>query len=231
MSGFARKELLNLGYRTPGRRRDEILRFMTGLSVPFDNNGSARDLRMIKLQQKTSGCFRTEDGARVFCRVRSYVSPRTVTTSSTGAFSFTSVPAGRKYTLTPAKPNFTFSPASRAYDLETVVQASESFTAQNFAATAKLFSISGAVRQGASGPLMSGVTLTLSSTTAGFTPRALTTTSTGTCSFTGIPAGRVYVVTPKKTGSSFTPASRSYDLLNTVQPSPSFTGQNYAGAP
>lgn len=55
------------------RRRDEILRFMTDLSGPFDNNGSERDLRMIKLQQKTSGCFRTPDGARNFCRVRSYL--------------------------------------------------------------------------------------------------------------------------------------------------------------
>lgn len=41
------------------RRRDEVLRFISDLRVPFDNDGSERDLRMIKLQQKISGCFRT----------------------------------------------------------------------------------------------------------------------------------------------------------------------------
>jgi transposase len=55
-------------------RQDDYLRFTTNLRIPADNNGSERDIRMIKLRQKVSGCMRTLTGAKQFCTIRSYLS-------------------------------------------------------------------------------------------------------------------------------------------------------------
>jgi len=53
---------------------NDVLRFMDKRDVPFTNNQGENDLRMTKVQQKISGCFRSFEGATAFCRCRSYIS-------------------------------------------------------------------------------------------------------------------------------------------------------------
>ena len=110
--------------------------------------------------------------------------------------------------MTPQKTGYQFTPASKSLTNLSANQTTVSFAV-------KVYSITGRVTKAGTTTVISAVTVTLTSPTpAGFAARTVQTTSTGTYTFTNVPAGRNYTIKPAKTGFTFTPATRSITNLS-----------------
>jgi Tol biopolymer transport system component len=136
--------------------------------------------------------------------------PRTVYTNLSGAYNIAGLPAGRSYTVTPAKLNYTFSPAVRSY-----ASLGGNIVGQNFSATLKTYSVSGLITKAGTTTGIASVAVTITSASpAGFAPRTVQTNLNGVYTVTGLPAGRTYTVTPVKTGFTFTPLTKTVTNLS-----------------
>ena len=122
----------------------------------------------------------------------------TTTTSSTGTYTFSNVPAGSNYTVTPAKVHYSFAPPTISFSNLGTNQTA------NFRGTLNQHTISGLIIGEGENPL-SGVTMALSGSQSAST----TTSAEGRFSFT-VPAGGSYTVAPSKTNNAFSPSSLSF---------------------
>ena len=124
----------------------------------------------------------------------------TAISDANGYYSFTNLPSGGNYTVTPAKPGYLFSPASQS------VYAMAADYQFDFTASTTTYLISGSVTAGGVG--LSGVTMTL----AGAASRSVTTDGIGSYSMSNLATGN-YTLTPSRSGYVFTPSNRSFSPL------------------
>ncbi len=184
---------------------------LTGVNFVARAQGYTISGRIVRAGAGVSGITVGLTGSRVV----------NVTTDVNGNYSFANLPAGGNYTVRPSSTLNTFSPASKSY---TNLVANQS---QSFTATLKTYSITGKITIAGTLTGIGTVAVTITSPTAGFTARTINTPSTGGYSFTGLPAGRSYVITPRKTGYIFTPTTRSISNLSANQPAGTLT--NFTG--
>jgi hypothetical protein len=134
--------------------------------------------------------------------------PRTVTTNSGGAYAFNNLPPGRRYTVTPVPGDYQFTPASKS-----LAPLSANHTGVDF--SVKAYSLTGRITRTGTTTGIGAVTVVLTSPTpAGFAARKVQTTSTGMYTFMNLPAGRNYALKAVKSGSTFSPATRSITNLS-----------------
>ncbi|MCM3906180.1 MAG: FG-GAP-like repeat-containing protein [Pyrinomonadaceae bacterium] len=138
--------------------------------------------------------------------------PEFTTTDSNGAYTFLDLANGGNFTVTPFKTNYSFAPSTL-----NVMNLSSNVTG-DFTGTLLNYSISGTVRDTFGNP-MSGVTITLT----GSQSNVVTTASDGRYSFTNLPGGGNYTVTPSLAGFLFSPPGSTINNLSSNRIA-SFTG-------
>ena len=147
--------------------------------------------------------------------------PRTTTTTGGGAYSFSQLPPGRNYTVTPSIIGYQITPAR-----QTIYDLNANQTTVDFAV--KVNSITGRITRTGTTTGISGVAVYLTSPTpANFPDRIVRTDSAGIYTFNILPAGRNYTIKPGKGGFTFSPSTRSFTNLRNNIPagaSTNFTG-------
>lgn len=186
-----------------------------------DNNGGTTTSSAINITVTASACFiqgTVRDSAsaplsNVEVRLTGAQTAK-VLTDAGGNYSF-NVASGGNYIVTPAKLGYLFTPVNRTFANVTATQ-----TAQNFTGTASSFAISGQILNNLGAPL-GNVTVNLT----GSQQASATTNASGNYSFTNVPAGGDYVVTPAPAGYyGFAPQSRTFAYLSANQTAANFTG-------